>query len=291
MATRTMWNDLERVDFSRKLCIFASVFVLTNTFKWLAQWIKAKGTFLVFVIPRMMTMATKNRRRLGTGNSPWPSLTNATQRKSRAPKHKLRHGVWKRGWVCWDVWFDGLFTLFMPLTLSVFICPLLPVHHCIPPVKLLSVNTHHTVFSGAKVVMFFCVNANEYSWKVACNNLPGLSFEHSHLQSFARPQPRVAVRRREVIRHADGRGWEKMENVEFRNIFSITSCKSYCISKIIIFATVSRWLTCDYSPRNNTMSHLLPAVIWWPSSRCICRCLLIGGKLNSVKFLWRYLMW
>ena len=103
---------------------------------------------------------------------------------------------------------------------------------------------------------------------------------HSHLQSFATPPPRVAVRRREVIRHADGRGWEKMENVEFRNFPSMTSRKSYCISKIIIFETVSRWLTCDYSPRNNTMSHLLPAVIWWPSSRCICRCLLIGGKLN-----------
>ena len=112
---------------------------------------------------------------------------------------------------------------------------------------------------------------------------------HSHLQSFATPPPRVAVRRREVIRHADGRGWEKMENVEFRNFPSMTSRKSYCISKIIIFETVSRWLTCDYSPRNNTMSHLLPAVIWWPSSRCICRCLLIGGKLNSIKFLWRYL--
>ena len=83
---------------------------------------------------------------------------------------------------------------------------------------------------------------------------------------------------------------EKMENVEFRNFFSITSRKSYCILKIIIFETVSRWLTCDYSPRNNTMSHLLPAVIWWPSSRCICRCLLIGGKLNLIKFLWRYLM-
>ena len=112
---------------------------------------------------------------------------------------------------------------------------------------------------------------------------------HSHLQSFATPPPRVAVRRREVIRHADGRGWEKMENVEFRNFPSMTSRKSYCISKIIIFETVSRWLTCDYSPRNNTMSHLLPAVIWWPSSRCICRCLLIGRKLNSIKFLWRYL--
>ena len=112
---------------------------------------------------------------------------------------------------------------------------------------------------------------------------------HSHLQSFATPPPRVAVRRREVIRHADGRGWEKMENVEFRNFPSMTSRKSYCISKIMIFETVSRWLTCDYSPRNNTMSHLLPAVIWWPSSRCICRCLLIGGKLNSIKFLWRYL--
>ena len=112
---------------------------------------------------------------------------------------------------------------------------------------------------------------------------------HSHLQSFATPPLRVAVRRREVIRHADGRGWEKMENVEFRNFPSMTSRKSYCISKIIIFETVSRWLTCDYSPRNNTMSHLLPAVIWWPSSRCICRCLLIGGKLNSIKFLWRYL--
>ena len=112
---------------------------------------------------------------------------------------------------------------------------------------------------------------------------------HSHLQSFATPPPRVAVRRREVIRHADGRGWEKMENVEFRNFLSMTSCKSYCISKLIIFETVSRWLTCDYSPRINTMSHLLPAVIWWPSSRCICRCLLIGGKLNSIKFLWRYL--
>ena len=108
---------------------------------------------------------------------------------------------------------------------------------------------------------------------------------HSHLQSFATPPPRVAVRRREVIRHADGRGWEKMENVEFRNFPSMTSRKSYCISKIIIFETVSRWLTCDYSPRNNTMSHLLPAVIWWPSCRCICRCLLIGGKLNSIKFL------
>ena len=113
--------------------------------------------------------------------------------------------------------------------------------------------------------------------------------KHSHLQSFATPPPRVAVRRREVIRHADGRGWEKMENVEFRNFPSMTSCKSYCISKIIIFETVSRWLTCDYSPRNNTMSHLLPAVIWWPSSRCICRCFLIGRKLNSIKFLWRYL--
>ena len=113
---------------------------------------------------------------------------------------------------------------------------------------------------------------------------------HSLLQSFFTPPPRVAVRRREVIRHADGRGWEKMENVEFRNFLSITSRKSYCISKIIIFETFSRWLTCDYSPRNNTMSHLLPAVIWWPSSRCICRCLLIGGKLNSIKFLWRYLM-
>ena len=64
----------------------------------------------------------------------------------------------------------------------------------------------------------------------------------------------------------------------------MTSCKSYCISKLIIFETISRWLTCDYSPRINTMSHLLPAVIWWPSSRCICRCLLIGGKLNSIKF-------
>ena len=42
--------------------------------------------------------------------------------------------------------------------------------------------------------------------------------------------------------------------------------------------------------RNNTMLHLLAAVIWWPFSRCICRCLLIGGKLNSIKFLWRYLM-
>ena len=83
-----------------------------------------------------------------------------------------------------------------------------------------------------------------------------------------------------------GRKWKKL-NFE---IFSITSRKSYCISKIIIFATVPRWLTCDYSPKNNTMSHLLPAVIWWPSSRCICRCLLIGGKLNSIKFLWRYLM-
>ena len=116
-----------------------------------------------------------------------------------------------------------------------------------------------------------------------------LGLRHSHLQSFATPPPRVAVRRREVIRHADGRGWEKMENVEFRNFPSMTSRKSYCISKIIIFETVSRWLTCDYSPRNNTMSHLLPAVIWWPSSRCICRCLLIGRKLNSIKFLWRYL--
>ena len=105
---------------------------------------------------------------------------------------------------------------------------------------------------------------------------------HSHLQSFATPPPRV-------IRHADGWGWEKMENVEFQKFLSITSCKSYCISKIIIFETVPRWLTCDYSPRNNTISHLLPAVIWWPSSRCICRCLLIGGKLNSIKFLWHYL--
>ena len=117
-----------------------------------------------------------------------------------------------------------------------------------------------------------------------------ITLMHSHLQSFFTPPPRVAVRRRVVIRHADGRGWEKMENVEFRNFLSITSRKSYCISKIIIFGTFSRWLTCDYSPRNNTMSHLLPAVIWWPSSRCICRCLLIGGKLNSIKFLWRYLM-
>ena len=103
-----------------------------------------------------------------------------------------------------------------------------------------------------------------------------LALGHSHLQSFATPPPRVAVRRREVIQHADGRGWEKMEKVEFRNFLSITSRKSYCISKIIIFATVPRWLTCDYSPRNNTMSHLLPVVIWWPSSRCICRCLLIA---------------
>ena len=113
---------------------------------------------------------------------------------------------------------------------------------------------------------------------------------HSHLQSFATPPPRVAVRRREVIRHADGRGWEKMEKIEFWNFLSITSRKSYCISKIIIFATVPRWLTCNYSPKNYTMSHLLPAVIWWPSSRCICRCLLIGRKLNWIKFLWRYLM-
>ena len=110
---------------------------------------------------------------------------------------------------------------------------------------------------------------------------------HSHLQPFAMPPPRVAMRRREVIRHADDRGWEKTEKVEFRKFLSITSRKSYCISKIIIFETVSRWLTCDYSPRNNTMSHLLPAVIWWPSSRCICRCLLIGGNLSSIKFVWR----
>ena len=113
---------------------------------------------------------------------------------------------------------------------------------------------------------------------------------HSHLQSFATPPPRVAVRRLEVIRHADNQGREKMEKVEFRNFLWITSHKSYCISKIMIFVTVPRWLTCDNSPRNNTMSHLLPVVIWWPSSRCICRCLLIGGKLNSIKFLWRYLM-
>ena len=105
---------------------------------------------------------------------------------------------------------------------------------------------------------------------------------HSHLQSFATPPPRVAVRRREVIRHADGRNWEKMENVEFRSFLSITARKSYGISKMIIFETVTRLLTCDYSPKNNTMSHLLPAVIWWPSSRCNYRCLLIGEKLNSV---------
>ena len=113
---------------------------------------------------------------------------------------------------------------------------------------------------------------------------------HSHFQSFAMPPPRVAVRWREVIRHADGRNWEKRENVEFRNFVSITSRKSYVISKIIIFEPVTRKLTCDYSCRINTKSHLLPAVIWWPSSRCICRCLLIGGKLNSIKFQWRYLM-
>ena len=109
---------------------------------------------------------------------------------------------------------------------------------------------------------------------------------HSHLQSFATPPPRVAVRRREVIRHADVRGWEKMEKVEFRNFLSITSHKSYCISKIIIFASVPRWLTCDYSPRNNTMSHLSPVVIWWPFSRYICRCLLIGG--NSIMMLMKF---
>ena len=87
--------------------------------------------------------------------------------------------------------------------------------------------------------------------------LPGSCWPrwHSHLQSFATPPPRVAVRRREVFRHPDGRGWEKMENVEFRNFLSITSWESYCISKIIIFEPVSRWLICDYSPRNNTMSH------------------------------------
>ena len=112
----------------------------------------------------------------------------------------------------------------------------------------------------------------------------------SHLQSFATPPPRVSGRRREVIRHADSRNWEKMENVEFRSFLSITARKSYCISKMTIFETVNRLLTCDYSPKNNTMSHLLPAVIWWPSSRYIYRCLLIGEKLNSVKFTWHYLM-
>ena len=132
-------------------------------------------------------------------------------------------------------------------------------------------------------------NTENIRWYWDLSGKDGMEFSHSHLQSFATPQTRVAVRRREVIRHADGRGWEKMENVEFRNFPSMTSRKSYCISKIIIFETISRWLTCDYSPRNNTMSHLLPAMIWWPSSRCICRCLLIGGKLNSIKFLWRYL--
>ena len=146
-------------------------------------------------------------------------------------------------------------------------------------------------------------HAHEFLTTISCHVVPNsglaskseqaqelrLVLKHSHLQSFAMPPPRVAVRRREVIQHADGRGWEKMENVEFRNFPSMTSRKSYCISKIIIFETVSRWLTCDCSPRNNTMSHLLPAVIWWPSSRCICRCLLIGRKLNSIKFLWRYL--
>ena len=133
--------------------------------------------------------------------------------------------------------------------------------------------------------MYIGVSDRSYNKNHKC-----ITGSHIHLQSFATPPPRVAVRRREVIRHADGRGWEKMENVEFRNFLSITSRKSYCISKIIIFETVSRWLTCDYSRRNNTMSHLLPVVIWWPSSLCICRCLLIGGKLNSIKFLWSYLM-
>ena len=36
---------------------------------------------------------------------------------------------------------------------------------------------------------------------------------------YATPPPGVAARPREVIRHAAGRGWEKMENVEFRIAF------------------------------------------------------------------------
>ena len=116
---------------------------------------------------------------------------------------------------------------------------------------------------------------------------------HSHLQSFATPPPRVASRRREVIRHADGRGWEKMENVEFRNFPSMTSRKSYCIWKIIIFETVSRWLTCDYiTPPEITQCHIyyLPWFGDRPPAAFAAVCWLAENQiqLNSYGVTWSH---
>ena len=91
---------------------------------------------------------------------------------------------------------------------------------------------------------------DQYRFVVSYNNCNPCAWHTVTFNHLPRPPLRVAVRWWDVTRHADGRGWEKMGNVEFKNFLSITSRKSYCISKIIIFE-VSRWLTCDYSCRNN----------------------------------------
>ena len=70
----------------------------------------------------------------------------------------------------------------------------------------------NVVYTGF-VFMYVCVT-------VTSNHLPC-------------PHRESPSRRREVIRHIDGRNQEKRENVEFRNFVSITSRKSYVIFFLI----------------------------------------------------------
>ena len=94
---------------------------------------------------------------------------------------------------------------------------------------------------------------------------------HSHLQTFATPPLR------DTSPTATGSyptHWQPKlaENVEFRNLLLITSRQCLGISKIID----------SYQRSDVIISPKITAVIWWPSSRCICRRLLIVGKLNSI---------
>ena len=115
---------------------------------------------------------------------------------------------------------------------------------------------------------------------------PKTTVTSNHLPSPHRESPWGDEKLSDTLMTDAGRKWKRwISKFCLNNVTQILlHIKDYNIW------TVSRWLTCDYSPRNNTISHLLPAVIWWPSSRCICRWLLIGGKLNSIKFRWSYLM-
>ena len=95
-------------------------------------------------------------------------------------------------------------------------------------------------------ISFPCIFNAMYVGVVATQNL---GHKHSHTQSFATSPLRITERRRECIWHADGRYWEKMENVEFRNFHH---AKWYGVSQTVIFGAVTRYARYVYPLKNNT---------------------------------------